>query len=606
MLGRLVQEDFGVGVQQNVAPHLIDPRGLYAAFNALFNEDGSVYKRGGSVAHSDTAFGSALRGVWDGWLNPGRRTLLASPGDFGVLDSNDASPVNLGGAGWTVPRVAREIEDLLFIGGGSIYGGSRKAADYVDGTVDVTQDSQTVTGNGTAWEANVDAGMLLRIGANDRVYVVSSVDSDTQLTLRDAYEDSTAGAANYTLRRIEDADGPYKSCNYYAVVSRRLTVCDNNALWFSEPGKPHVFEATIQPSGTKVDNVHRFDEGVRLLGAESLGPGRVLVFTTHGFWVISNLSHNIVDGLGNQQHRIDQVSRDIVLWGNSGVTGWQDSLIVPGTDDIYLFDGASEPLPISRSIRSLYRGYVRNGRTVGQAHVYRDHYFLPIIEATGQPVDLLCVRLDHPRRVRGESVFPCSFMRDSGAEVSGVEVRSVSAPAEQPKLLGAAADGLLLELSHYFEPSAAVKNDHDDTTPNFEIHTRDFDNGRQAIARWRRFRCRYEMEPVAQETPQLYADIGSLLREEAPGVWDQEDWDNFFWAAAVGVEFIELEDPGPAPANAGSAAQLAQNAWDWFANSRLRYVRFRLRSADPVAKLTIRGLEIFVAETGGVRHSKVT
>jgi hypothetical protein len=77
---------------------------------------------------------------------------------------------------------------MLFIDGGTIYGGSRKAADYTTGTVTVTQGSKVVTGAGTAWLANVDAGMLLRLGAT-RIYVVSAVLGDTSLELFEAYEE---------------------------------------------------------------------------------------------------------------------------------------------------------------------------------------------------------------------------------------------------------------------------------------------------------------------------------------------------------------------------------------------------------------------------------
>lgn len=594
-------------MERDVAPHLIDPRGLFSAIDGLYSDDGSIYRRGGSLSQSEAAFGSTLRGVWDGWLQPGRRTLIASSSAFGVLSSDDKAVVNLGGAGFPgVPKVARELEGLLFIGGGTIYGGSRKSADYSDGTVETVKDSRTIKGTGTKFSANVDIGMLLRFGGGERVYVVSSVDSDTQLILRDPYEGKSEAGRAYTLKRLEAASDPYKSSDFYSIAARRLIVPQGQQVWFSESGRPHDFKATIQPANKEVDNTHSIDEGVQILGSEALGPERDLVFTTGGISVFSNLSKSIVDGLGNQLHRIDKLSSEIVLWGNAGITGWRDALIVPGTEDVYVLDGTSEPEPVSRSIRPLYRQYVAAGYTVGRAHVYRDHYFLPIIDSTGASIDCLCCRLDRPTTVRGQRVWPWSFIRGSAGRVVSFEVRAPGAAGDLPKLFGTCTDGRLLDLSRLFEPGADVKNDHDGTTPHFELITRDLSAETGAIVRWRLLRVLYEMEAAEGDEPRLRADIGSGLRLVGMPQWDEVKWDEFKWSDEAGIEFVELVAEDGAPPNIGlDDTALSQNAWDGYAADRLRRARFRLRTSDPVAKLTIRGIEAFHAPTGGIRHSKV-
>jgi hypothetical protein len=606
MLQRRAQDDFSVGVERDVAPHLIDPRGCFNVIDGLFNDDGSIYRRGGSVSQSSAPFGSTLRGVWDGWLQPGRRTLVASSSAFGVLSSDDKTFVSLGGAGFPgIPKAARELEGLLFIGGGTIYGGSRKAADYAAGTITVTNGSRTITGAGTKFLANVDVGMLLRL-ATGRIYVVSSVDSDTQLIIRDLYEGKTEAGVAYTLKRLEAATEPYKSSDFYSVCARRLIVPQGQEVWMSESGKPHEFQATIQPAGVKVNNTHSIDEGVQILGSKSLGPERELIFTTHGITTISNLAKAIVDGLGNQLHRIDKLSDDIVLWGNSGITGWRDALVVPGTEDVYVLDGTSEPQPISRSIRPLYRAYVAAGYTVGQAHVYRDHYFLPILDSSGTSIDTLCCRLDRPTTVRGQRIWPWSFLRGAGGKIAAVEVRAPQVAGDAPKLLAASADGRLLNISRFFVPGAEVKNDHDGTTPHFELITRDYSAESGAIVRWRILRVRYELEAAEGDEPRLYADIGSGLRLVGLPQWDEVKWDEFKWSDEAGIEFVEMVAEEGAPPNAGlDDTVLAQNAWEWYSADRLRHARYRLRTSDPVAKLTIRSIEAFHAPTGGVRHSKV-
>lgn len=161
---RIVQEDFSAGIVRDQSPATIDTRAVHDLINGLVEEDGSPYKRGGSAYQSDAAFGSSgLTFLWDGYFDAGQRTVFANASDFGVLDSDDESPVNLGGDGLSAPVGAALLEGMLFIGGGYIYGGSRKTAAYSTTTSDttVTNGSATVTDPDGGFTANVDAGMLM-------------------------------------------------------------------------------------------------------------------------------------------------------------------------------------------------------------------------------------------------------------------------------------------------------------------------------------------------------------------------------------------------------------------------------------------------------------
>src|SRR5688572_1011876 len=124
-LASLAQLNFASGMWRSVARHLIPEHGAYELTNYLLDEDGSPYRRGGSEYLSTGAFGTSLRWLWDGTLGPGQRTVIANPDDFGVLDAAEA-PVNLGLGGLAAPKRAVELEGVLFIGGGTLYGGSRK------------------------------------------------------------------------------------------------------------------------------------------------------------------------------------------------------------------------------------------------------------------------------------------------------------------------------------------------------------------------------------------------------------------------------------------------------------------------------------------------
>jgi hypothetical protein len=77
-------------------------------------------------------------------------------------------------------------------------------AEYTTGTVTATNASATVTGSGTSWSANLVAGMYFRIdatgvGDSSKWYQISSVDSNTQITLTAVYGEATSAGENYTV-----------------------------------------------------------------------------------------------------------------------------------------------------------------------------------------------------------------------------------------------------------------------------------------------------------------------------------------------------------------------------------------------------------------------
>lgn len=606
-LGTLRQEDFSAGEQRDVSPHLIDPRGVYGLTNYLLNDDGSAYGRGGSALVSNAPLGTHGRWVWNGFLQPGRRTLVAASNRFGVLAADNKTIIDLGGAGLRLPKPAVAVQDLLFIGGGTIYGGSRMAADYSAGTISVIAGSTTVEGAGTAFLSNVDVGMIFRLGEG-RVYVVAAVNSDVQLALRDPYEGATAAGQFYSLKRLESANAPpYLFSDVYTQAAQRLVVCNGNGIDFSESKKPHVYSATIAAPGGNVvvANHHEIEEGATIIAAASLGVDMALIFATTGVTTISNLAASIVDANGNSQHRINKISSDIVAWGPSGIAGYRNALVVPALDDVYLMDGVSQPVPLSHSVDPIYQNYVLEGFVPGEAWVYRDHYFLPILDSGGDPIDLFVCRLDRPFSSRNRTFYPWGRINGAGAMVAGAAVVPSSTAGEAPKVLAAANDGNLVDLATYFTPGMKYQKDHDGSTFTKTLITRDFPAGDLSIGRFRRFRLIYELQvdpsgPGADVT----LEVGTGIRKEGEAEWDLVNWDEFLWAASE--EEIQFEEvPGAAEPNAGARSVFIQNAYDWWLATRARYARFKLETTAPVAKLTIRTIEIFVAETGGVRQAKV-
>lgn len=463
-LVREQQADFSAGGERDIAPHLIDPRGLYGAENGMLDDDGSIYERGGSVARTNRNFSGALRQIWDGYLEPGRRTVVAGLSDWGVVDTDDATVLNLGGTGRTVPKPARLIEDLLFLPGGEIYGGSRKTANYSTGTVTTTNGSKIVTGaGGTLFSANVDVGMLFRI-SGERVYIVASVDSNTQLTLRDNYEGTTGAGKAYTLKQLETTSTPYKTSEIYGVVGERLLSVrtgQRNIIDFSARHAPHSVAVT---------DYHELDEGLSVYAIERVGQNAI-VFTSAGIYVIQNMALNLTDAFGNTQHRVDLISRDVIAWGAAGIASWKNGLVVAAMDGVYLVDGTNQPTQISKGANSPLREHVLVGRVPGQAIVHRDHFVLPVLDAGGGWQDTLVWRLDRPLRSRNQTVWPWTQLKGAGAQAAAYVERHPEA-GEIPRLLGADS----------FDATRLLTDDFSADTIGANLYTFDAGGGALSVA----------------------------------------------------------------------------------------------------------------------------
>ncbi|WP_022681147.1 tail fiber domain-containing protein [Sphingobium bisphenolivorans] len=73
---------------------------------------------------------------------------------------------------------------------------------YNAGTVAVTNNSTAVTGSGTAWVGNVDAGQSL-IGPDGLPYEIASVNSATSITLATGYRGATASGQAYRIMPVQ-------------------------------------------------------------------------------------------------------------------------------------------------------------------------------------------------------------------------------------------------------------------------------------------------------------------------------------------------------------------------------------------------------------------
>lgn len=587
------QDDLAAGMVRSVARHLIPSNGCYDLLEYLLDDDGSVYERGGSVYKSGAAFGTGgLRWILDTRLTGGQRTVFANSADYGVLDVDDATVVNLGGAGLAAPTGSAVLGGALFIGGGVVYGGSRKAADYSTGTVSVTQGSAAVTGASTVWSTNADAGMLLSV-AGGEVYVVKAVGGNTSLTLDRPYLGATAAGQAYTLKRLGAAA---VAASVYVAGGSRLIACTGNQVRVSDrqfsSATGDARDGALQ-YGSFTEAAMQLPDGVDILGG-GMARDLLLVFGTEGVWAITNIGLDLLDDFGNVQRRLDKVTGDVVLWGQAGIAAWQNSLVVPTLDGVVLMDGVSEPTPVGRSITPLIAGYVKAGYQPGGATVFRSHYFLPILDSSGVVVDLLVCRLDRPTETRLGVVFPWSHMAGHGGAVAALAQRvGGQGQARSPDLLAAGHDGRVLSLARFFSPAGDVKTDADGSARASLIETRDYATGSGNLNQAKRLQVRYELADAASDGPVLRARFSKGAAQPGIPYWGLVDWGGFDWTdprlaeyAALGIE---------APVSTG------RDPFTWSFAARTRTIRFRLECSDPNAKLVVRSIYVGVLQSASDR-----
>lgn len=586
---RIQQDDFSAGMSRDVAPPLISTAGAFDLLNALLNEDGSVYRRGGSIYKSSNGLGtSGQTWIRDCYLKPGRRTICASAEAFGALAEDDTTLVSLGGVGLSEPMQSAVLDDVLFIGGGTLYAGSLKSANYTTGTITATNGSRTVTGSGTTWNTLVDAGMLLQVGS-ERVYVVEKIDSTTQLTLRDAYQGTTGGGKSYALKPLHtvDVSDPYEDGEFVCTCANRLVVGAGRKVKFTEVNNPHTFTNSL-----KATNEHSLPEGVQIVGLRTVGQ-TVLIFTTGGIWTLEGLALQITDANGNPQHRIQQLSSDVVLTSAAGLAGAGQQVVVPATEGIFLMDGISQPQRISKPLDRLYRKRIADGYKFGGAAVFRSHYFLPILGSSGVR-DLLVCRLDRPIKDRGQQIFPWSRLDGDAGETRAFAVRN-SLGARKPLLLGAQGrePSRIVDCTGFFEPSFENAADADGSVHQLDIVTRDFETGSGTINVVREFVLRYEL--AGQGEPVLKISRAAGAVEAGYALWDHAQWDHFNWAAEESsATFVSLENDAPV-SDEGRIHKCP-------VNKRQRYARFRIRSYGPAAYCALRSVSLRVRPSQAVRR----
>jgi hypothetical protein len=375
-----------------------------------------------------------------------------------------------------------------------------------------------------------------------------------------------------------------KVADVYAAAGGRLLACIDNRVYFSARNDPTSFDPT---------DYHELPDGVRIIGAEG-ARDRAALFTTRGVWLISDIELDLTDDTGNVQHRLDLFSRDLVLWDESGIAGWEGGLVVPAIDGVWLMsigqDPASAPPPfqrISGPITDLYTEYVRAGYRPGGGHVFRSHYFLPILNGP-LVADVLVCRLDRVVDQNGSRGW--TRMSGHAGDVSAF-ASWVGGTARQPVLIGAQRDASArVSRMRFFETDQPT--DGDGTVPRWQVITRDFDTGNPQVKNLvRRLRADYVLEDLHDTDPTIAAAyaIGQPAYS-ADEVWGGSTWGGSTWSPDE-EGFIDLT--GEAPASASG-----EDPFTWHVDKRAERARFRFRCDDASGRCSLRSIETFIRPSG--------
>jgi hypothetical protein len=518
-LAEVGQEDFSSGMWRSVAMDKIPRNGLYNIEEFLLDDDGGLYRRGMATRYStQIAAAPAVGGLWDLSFVPGRRTFFAGSGYTGAL--NGVTPIKqLFGGIQARPGPAAKIGDLAYIpglstlNGGALYGGSLKTAAYNSGTITCTAGSASIVGVGTAWLANADAGMLFR--TDSRRYVVQSVDSDTQITLSTPYEaDEAAGAARgYTLEvfvQVLNMKGGLASLNpqrqplcgpAVAAVANKLWVAYGRRVYQSlgpDPVTGRVRPQDWNMSGGAYTDFHEFPSDVVALAPLR---DRLLVFTQDGMYLVSGCAFDLVDANGNPQQRLEKVSDEIVALSGAGVCVASDFVVVAARDGIYKIDSLGQREVLTRSIKTMWQGYVKAGHTPGMPGVFRDHLFV----AMGTTDTTLVCRLDRPQRTRVGTIYPWTQVRGALSSSTAQQPFAVKDPNGAAKLISGSDDGYVLDATNIFNTyDAELDADGLATAPTFSTGLLEADGG---LVTTRDVTLDYTLSPGAV-TPTVVGQVG--------------------------------------------------------------------------------------------------
>jgi hypothetical protein len=289
------------------------PNATYDAINCLVNDEGFLYRRGGSAYWSTGDAGTTLQRIAQSYFpGPAAERVMAWGTHFYALDGAAKSPIDLGSISAVFHRPAFAGGVVAFCtnaGSIQLYGGSLKSTlSLGDGTVTFTNGSTSVTrtGGSTTWVGNIDAGMIARRVTVDTDYgIVKTVTGANALTLVDPWTGPTVSTTDFEVIAIPSVIPPVPFIDTAYLGSAgtpgRLLYGLGNRVYLSASGNPASFDASTY---------HQLPPGVEIIGAEGIGDS-CLRCSRRGVSGGSTTSPRLPvdDDFGNQQQAVSRRSR---------------------------------------------------------------------------------------------------------------------------------------------------------------------------------------------------------------------------------------------------------------------------------------------------------
>jgi hypothetical protein len=569
-LAKDVQGDFSGGSFPTYPRDEIPESALEDALNCLIDDNGLPYLRRGSSYATDAAAFTPGQYLFDGNLAGTPQVVVIGGSRFIRIDPTDGhTPVTItsaSGVDAILGRKAAQLRGVLFLPGGFGYAGVSATPPALTPatSITLTQGSTTVTGVGTTWSGGAGARGLIVSDATGRMVVVASVTDGTHLELTEPWLDPTvtitAFDVDFVVPLLRSTPVSMDGFNVFGAVGDRLLSARGEgtsaAALATPPNRIYMSDRT-KPLTVQRTNYWDLPQGVRVVGIEAYRDTAV-VLTSHGIWAIYNVALDLTDVAGNPQQRLEQVTRDLIVWSWAGVVNYESGFIVPCIDGIYTFNPTTGAQEIGKPIKPLYLSYIKAGYIAGHAQFINGHYVLPIIDTFGAAQDLLTCRLSPTRSgVGGQWTRQAAPMR-----FSSMAVRSAAGSTATLRGL-VPATARAVNCSWWDPPSASVIVDYDSTNPQATITTREFrlNSVKNFLAY---VKARYEL-----------AGTGVSL------------------SAAAGVD-----GAGTTALTGTGAAGTVANPKVWQVGKRGYGIRLVLTTAGQVSKFTLHSLEAFLRPSG--------
>jgi hypothetical protein len=413
-----------------------------------------------------------------------------------------------------------------------------------------------------------------------------------KLYLPNGYVWDGATYAAWTRPAALPAAGPIR----LAAVAGRLVVAAGNRVAFSEANNPASFVA---------DDYHELPGGVQVMGLMALRD-ELEVFTNFGLWAITNMAYDLTDAAGNIQQTLSLTAPQVSLWDEAGLAEWAGQIVAPCTDRCYLIGGVSAPTVISDSIVPIYMAHIRAGYRPGDAKVFRNHFFLPILDGV-TPVAALVCRLNRP--VRGRLLYyPWSSLTGHPARAlcSDIDLRGAA-----PRHLLGLVDGTIADFTDAQNPDTLVARDADGSVFEFDVETRDFLTGNGQPNHVRRLSLRYTLKGTGQiqagysfgSAEQLYQDLSGTYADVKAAYQDYlalahgPGWGSGIPPVPGDPERLWYKLDAATPPSPG----IDPVSWRLPQARRVRFVRWRFRCTDPVDQLVLHQVSFDVRSAAHTR-----